>query len=280
LIPKPEFQSIQMIDRKNGWAQTARALLVANDWIFPEEQILRTTDGGKSWTSVLSAKPEQCLATCFYDSKTAWVASAGVDGTNIAIFRTRDGGRSWIKSDLSQPSPIMDASLSFPNLRTGWLMLIPEHGMNSEPGALYETKDRGEHWRQVNSTADPRGWYIWEQAAEPEFTNRHPFLVCGGAMTLHDESKGWVWGSLASTSPRFLFVTQDDGRNWQVQPLPFRPGHHGGRMEPIGLPQFFRFSGKEGILPVQFVPANSATASFATLNRFAIEFGERMPQPN
>ena len=253
-----------MIDRKNGWAQTARAVLQTNDWRFPNELILRTTDGGRSWKSVLSAAPEQSLGSCFYDAKTAWVATAVGEDTNVTVFRTSNGGRSWAESSISQPSSIAGGTLSFPDSHTGWLMLIPDHGMNSEPGVLYETRDGGQHWHEISNTSNPRGWYHWEQADEPEFTNRHPFLVCGGAMTLRNDLTGWVLGSLASTTPRFLFITRDDGRNWQVQPLPFPPGYDAGRMEPLGLPEFFSPRGKEGILAAQFVPSDSLATNYAT----------------
>jgi photosystem II stability/assembly factor-like uncharacterized protein len=265
LPPAPEFDSIHMIDREKGWAKTASRLLVANDWKFPEELILRTTDGGRSWVSVLSAKPQQCLGTCFCDSKRAWVASAAYEGTNVTIFRTSDGGRSWARTDLSQTRHISDVSLSFPDSHTGWLMLNSVFTMNSSAADLYKIGDGGANWQKVNSTdASPHAW-IWEEAALPEFEHRHPYLVCGGATAFRNDSTGWVWGRLANTAPTFLFITRDYGLTWQVQTLPLPSSLHDGRMEPIGLPHFFPTGGKDGITVAGFRPTDSESTNFCTV---------------
>src|SRR5580692_9945126 len=70
LFPGATLQSIQMIDRKNGWALTDNRFLAGGDWRFLGDLILRTTDGGKSWKIVLATTDSwQRLAPCFYDSK-------------------------------------------------------------------------------------------------------------------------------------------------------------------------------------------------------------------
>ncbi|PYK61634.1 MAG: hypothetical protein DME21_08545, partial [Verrucomicrobia bacterium] len=147
----------------------------------------------------------------------------------------------------------------------GWLMLIPDRAMNSSPGDLYRTRDGGAHWRKVNSTgASPHGW-IWEEAALPAFEHRHPYLVCGGATAFRNDSTGWVWGSLASTAPSFLFITRDGGLNWQLQRLSLPASFQPGWTEPIGLPQFFQPDTDEGIVPAQYHPADSHASNFCTL---------------
>src|SRR5262249_27122477 len=90
-------------------------------------------------------------------------------------------------------------------------------------------------------------------------------LVCGGAIAFRDDSIGWLRGSLASTSPGFLFITRDGGLNWQVQHLSLPASLQAGRIEPAGLPPFFQPHSPEGILPAQYHPANSEAASFATV---------------
>ena len=258
-----EFDSIHMVDRQIGWAQNARALFLTNDWVFKDKAVWRTTNGGGSWSQVLCASPAETgnICTFFHDSRIAWVAAAD-ESTNVTIFRTTDGGRSWNRSQLRAPGIIQDSCLSFSGAHQGWLMLIPDHGMNSSPGVLYRTGDGGVHWQKVNSTG---GDYIWEQATEAGFADRHPFLVCGGKIALRNDSTGWVWGSLASTTPGFLFITRDGGLNWQVQRLSLPASFQAGRMEPIGLPQFFRLDSNEGILPAEYHPNNSYATNFGTV---------------
>ncbi len=151
--PEPGLQSIHMVDSENGWAQEAGAILRSNTWEFGNNAIMSTTNGGLSWNCVLRTSPKDKLAPFFYDSETAWVADVFDEATNMTLFRTRAGGRSWLRSELHQSYNIMDACLAFPDKDVGWLMLIPDHGMNSSPGDLYRTDDSGAHWQQVNSTA-------------------------------------------------------------------------------------------------------------------------------
>ncbi len=260
------FESIRMIDRQIGWAISARAVFLTNDWVFCSQAIWRTTSGGKSWTQVLSPSPAETgnITAFFRDSKTAWVALSD-ESANVTIFRTTNGGVSWNRSQLGQSHVIQDCCLSFTGPDQGWLMFIPDHGMNSSPGDLYRTGDGGTHWQRVSGTeASPHGW-IWEDADLPEFDKPHPYLVCGGAIAFRNGSAGWLRGSLASTSPRFLFITQDGGLNWQVQHLSLPASLQPGRMDPAGLPQFFRPE-SEGILPAQYHPTNSEAASFATVS--------------
>ena len=261
-----ELDSIRMIDREHGWAQTAPVVFRTNDWEFDGTAILRTTDGGQSWQSVLSAGPKDKLASCFYDSKTAWITAVfNYDETTnrVAIFRTRDGGRSWISTELPQPHPIMDLWLSFPDTHTGWLMLIPDHGMNSEPGDLYRTDDGGANWRWANGTeGNP---YEGDNYTQAGFESRHPYLFCGGAIAFRNASTGWVLASTTTTTPNYLFSTRDAGRNWQVQTLPLPSSFHDGWMVPIRLPRFFPMGGKNGIVGAEFRPTDNRSTDFCMI---------------
>ena len=259
-----EFDSIHMIDRENGWARNAQALLITNTWIFSDKAVWKTTNGGKSWNLVLDASPADTgnISAFFKDSKTAWVAVAD-ESTNVTVLRTTDGGQSWTRSLLRQGWTIYDTCLSFSSKDQGWLMLIPDHGMNSSPGILYRTGNGGVDWQLVNSTAaSPREW-IWEDAASPDFDKQHPYLICGGAITFQNDSIGSMWGSLASTAPAYLFVTQDGGLNWQVRYLSLPAAFQLGRMRPIGLPQFFHSNISEGILPAEFPSTTGAYADIS-----------------
>ena len=271
--PKPkqpfqalEFNSIRMIDRNNGWAQNARVVWGTNDWVFNDKDIWTTTNGGKSWRQVLVALPKKSgfVSAFFHDSKSACVAATD-DSTHVIVFRTTDGGTSWLRSQLRQSNLIVNSCLSFCGAEEGWLMLIPDHGMNSSPGELYRPGDGGATWRKINSTgASPRRW-IWEDAALPEFDNRHDYLVCGGSIAFRNGSTGWVWGSLASTTPSFLFITRDGGLNWQVQRLSLPDSLPPGRIQPMGLPRFFEPDRKEGILPAAYYPTDNDPCTFGTV---------------
>ncbi len=261
-----EFDSIRMIDRRVGWAQNARAVFLTNDWVFYDKAIWRTTNGGQSWDQVLRASSADAgTISCFFrDSRTAWVAAVD-ESTHATIFRTRNGGKSWTQSDIAAPCILQDSCLSFSGADQGWLMLIPNHGMNSSPGVLYRTRDGGAHWQRINSTyASPHAW-IPEETDLPEFEQPHPYLVCGGAIAFSNDATGWVRGSLASTTPSLFLVTQDGGLNWQVQHLSPPASLQAGWMEAAGLPQFFPPDSREGILPTEYHPTNSEAAGFGAV---------------
>src|SRR5439155_20965340 len=139
------------------------------------------------------------------------------EATNVTILRTTDGGRSWTCAELRQPKWIQDCCLAFPETRAGWLMLIPDHGMNSSPGDLYRTDDGGANWRRVNSTeGNP---FDGDNYTQAELVSRHPYLLYGGAIAFRNPSTGWLWGSMASTMSVFLSITRDDGVTWQLRTL-------------------------------------------------------------
>jgi photosystem II stability/assembly factor-like uncharacterized protein len=263
LTQPPEFDSIYMMNREIGWAQNVRATFRTNTWVFDDPAILRTTDGGKSWKYVLSASPEDKMTPFFYDTNTAWVASVFDEATNVVILKTTDGGRSWSKTHLQQTHPILDSFLAFPETHIGWLMLIPDHGMNSSPGDLYRTDDGGTNWRWVNSTdGNP---YVGDNYTPAEFESRHPYLFYSGPIAFQNAATGWLWGSVASTTPGFLSITRDGGLTWQVQTLPLTSSLHDGRIEPIGLPHFFQMGGKDGIVGAEFWPADNGSTNFYTV---------------
>ena len=55
--------------------------------------IIRTMDGGDSWTSQASGTGNSLQGVCFYDTMHGWVV-----GRDIILY-TKDGGNTWIKQD-------------------------------------------------------------------------------------------------------------------------------------------------------------------------------------
>ena len=210
-----ELQSIHMIDRSNGWAQTVDRLFATNSWEFPQQLILRTADGGVSWKTMLTVEPELSLGTCFRDSKSVWVAIAAYEGTNVTIFHTSDGGRSWSRSGLSQIRQISDISLSFPDAHSGWLVVNSVFTMNSSSANLYETEDGGATWQSVNTT-DRNIFSFDESWTKAKFFAQQPFFFPCRLDHISECIHRLGLGLFGEPGPRFLFMTKDAGRNWQV----------------------------------------------------------------
>ena len=75
LSPALEFDSLQMIDRDNGWAQNVRMVFRTNDWVPNAMATFRTRNGGESWENVSPAGLGDSVASFFRDSETAWIAT-------------------------------------------------------------------------------------------------------------------------------------------------------------------------------------------------------------
>jgi photosystem II stability/assembly factor-like uncharacterized protein len=170
---KISFSTIHMADPSNGWATS-------------KGRVLRTSDGGKTWTDVtppeidgLLRKPNNQFARdlpliSVVNSSTA-VVSIPVVATNQdngatvyvpKIFRTVDGGKHWessLASPLESPgSGEIPVYLHFEDANHGWLVSqVFNNGGEAVPyRTLFETKDGGHSWhilaqsKQAQTTAN------------------------------------------------------------------------------------------------------------------------------
>lgn len=231
-----------MADQNDGWARGTNA-------------ILKTTDGGNTWQRALLAESREPIGAFFYDAKTAWaVIGVADDATNATVFHTTDGGRTWSKGEVTETSPILSCFLSFPDRKNGWLMLIPDHGMNSSPGELFRTENAGKTWQHVSSV---RLFDNFESLTESDLERVRPYPLCGGQILFRDAKNGWLIGAFTTTTPGYLFATRDGGAHWQGQTLPLPSALQHGRMAPVGLPSFSSSKGKDGTIEANFVPDDS-----------------------
>src|SRR5271157_16267 len=119
-----------------------------NGVAFGELGVLKTSDGGRTWTRVpyqfsdAGGDQSDLIAQVFFVSPLrGWVLKQ-----NGSIFRTEDGGRIWVRIVKGARSPAIEGGtwtcqLWFDSASRGWLI-----GSN---GKLVETEDGGNHWLQV-----------------------------------------------------------------------------------------------------------------------------------
>lgn len=236
--PKPDpvpvvFHAFQMATESVGWAAGT--------------ELLRTTDGGRTWTEVLPLSRQNAWTAL--DADRAWAAVTSSDERHILVHRTADGGLSRQRASFPLPDGMVGAapvSISFADADHGWLMVEPMRTMNSHPGYLYATSDGGASWTMVSSTADT--------------------LPVGGAIRLEPgrPEEGWLSGNRVSTVPDQLYQTLDGGRTWEEVILTLPPN----RLEPgqmdYDLP-VISSEGREGLLTATWVPENGSAAAYATL---------------
>ena len=237
--------SIKMITGTAGWALNGYHLI-------------RTRDGGNQWEDITLpgkiANPRDII-TEFLDDNTAWLATSAEKGSGVTVFRTGDGGRSWMSASVpaeSTGSELILLSLNFIDSEHGWLMVQPEHGMNSSPGQLFATTDGGAAWSQIATTS----------GTENIDPGALPF---GGEVVFRDSATGWVVGANASTAPNRLYITQDGGHTWQQQKLALPTGYLKGKINVETSPVLFPPDFKEGVLKAAFVPDSYKTVDYANI---------------
>jgi photosystem II stability/assembly factor-like uncharacterized protein len=149
-----------------------------------ERGVYRSTDGGKSWTRVLSKDENTGAIDLAYDpdnSRTVYAtlwnvrrppysAYAPITGPGGGLYKSTDGGATW--------KEIVGHGLPTGTLgRIGVDVVAGQHGKRvfalidaGSSSGLFRSDDGGEEWRLVST--DPRilsrGWYFGEVRSDPK----------------------------------------------------------------------------------------------------------------
>ena len=136
-----------MFNSNTGWA--VGQILPSKD-----QQVLRTSDGGKNWKKLTPPEPALAGKTAvafFLDSTKAWVTYACPVGspapTQFTVWRTTDGGATWKSTTTSLSGLTMEhfttVQLAFQDANNGWMMSLLGAGMNHTYFSVYKTTDAG-----------------------------------------------------------------------------------------------------------------------------------------
>lgn len=149
-----------------------------------ERGVYRTTDGGKSWTRVLSKDENTGAIDLAYDAdntrtvyaslwnvrRPPYNAYAPITGPGGGLYKSTDGGATW--------KEINGHGLPTGTLgRIGVDVVAGQHGKRvyalidaGNSSGLYRSDDGGETWTRVSTDARilSRGWYFGEVRSDPK----------------------------------------------------------------------------------------------------------------
>jgi len=218
LVSSPSIGKLYMIDAFNGWA-------TGNSYL------LRTSDGGATWYSVL---PNDTPTTGYFPTSTrGWVITSYSE-TNIgSLYRTTNGGLNWTRFDV----PFNGGYIQFLDDNNGFVLYGEASGMQKQAVELYQTTDGGATW-MLKYTNNP---------LVPNAGTSLPFSGHKNGMTFRDTSTGWVGGDYPTDGYVYLFKTADSGMNWSQIALPMPSGYESAIVTTTA-PKFFGTN--DGVLPV------------------------------
>ena len=216
-------------------------------------RLVRTSDGGRTWTALAAPAPPQSV--CFTAPDDGWLAS------DRRVWRSVDGGRSWgARPSFTLPvaagEPPFVASLQCARPGAAWVRFDSgDHYAGHSPYALYTSGDGGAHWHGVLSTLgavlpvplpggpgshpgpfsviDPQRAFLLSPTPAAESTGAVLISQGGGwlrrlpdipgttlfmprSVSFASATRGWAVGAnLAGRA--MLLATSDGGRSWHSE---------------------------------------------------------------
>lgn len=153
-------------------------------------KILRTADGGFTWSQVPSGTTRALYRICFVDANNGWIS-----GQEGLILHTTDGGASWQRQQSG--TDVYLFSITFADTQRGWAV--------GDKSILLETHDGGAHWllRKIIPASQK------ELSAEEALVSQDPVLY---DVQFLDATTGWVVGEFGK-----IYHTTDGGQSWSEQ---------------------------------------------------------------
>ncbi|HUF31248.1 MAG TPA: YCF48-related protein [Gemmatimonadaceae bacterium] len=223
------------------WLLGPHALLNAVDLTGPSAgaavgelgEIIVTTDGGVTWTSVESGTDRSLRGVAFADATNGVAVGAG--GT---VLRTADGGHSWTMIGIGSAAELRAVAFSGPAVGV----------IVGEDGVVFRTTDGGGAWQQVASGTS-------STLRAVRFASPAVAVAVGDDGTLvRSTDGGLTWAPLESKTRAALrglhFVTATTGvavggddRRWRAERVVLRTTDGGATWAKTGVPEGDRLYG-------------------------------------
>jgi photosystem II stability/assembly factor-like uncharacterized protein len=186
---------------------------------FTATAVLKTVDGGETWSDISPMSHPPVRGLFFLDSSNGWLATSADD--RAQVYRTTDGGRSWEINTLSEayPDGFGTPNFAFLDRLHGWVTVPLPTSAAFAVSRVYHTTDGGQSWNE----------------------EQQPVRL-DGPIAFSTESTGWAPGDAETSS---VYQTTDGGKTWKQRSLPVPGGYEADRAS-FATPVFF--DGTRGVI--------------------------------
>ncbi|HET7578352.1 MAG TPA: hypothetical protein VFK33_03650 [Bacillales bacterium] len=207
-------------------------------WKLTGDSVLRTTDGGASWSQAGPAGQWHFgKGVFFYNADIAWAMATNENGKSSLIY-TKDGGDQWHSSDQIKNGGFFD----FVTPQDGWILQSKKYGTSD--ARIYRTKDGGQSWTMVA-----------DRYAKGNLPARG--RITGIGFDRNNPEVGWATGYYPiKTGHVFLYQTTDGGIDWKSDDLSLPAWSPNGLRVKTFPPMFF--TGRT-LLPVTLTDLDTGT---------------------
>ena len=216
------LRDVYFLNEQTGWLVCDRSIYLLKTKEEARSYLLRTTDGGQSWTRVpvTGAEETDVLLTrvAFVDDLRGWAF-----GEMGALYATVDGGASWERQVL--PTKHLLLGGAFLAAGQGWLVGAGNTILYNPDGAQWRTSSLPvsptTRLSAVSFVEGRRGWAVGERGlvlATPNggrswFRQESNVSADLSDVKFIDEGRGWAVGAEGT-----IIHTTDGGTTWRAEP--------------------------------------------------------------
>jgi photosystem II stability/assembly factor-like uncharacterized protein len=182
-VPPPQPTGICGI-----WVVNEQVAYACGKYDGTSARVIKTTDGGASWTSMDLAPLATRLVDCFFFDADRGFVVGGIgagDARRAVVLATTDGGATWTTRYTTNQMPEWCWKISFPTPTVGYISIERFSGATN----FLKTTDGGETWQEIFF--------------------RNNYIVQGIGFATPD--LGWIGGPTGPT-----YETTDGGASWHL----------------------------------------------------------------